>query len=75
MGIGAVGEEECPPERVGIGLRRGGEGRDRTGDTGFFRPVLYQLSYLTPAAPAGEREGYHLAGAPPSRGLAPGNRP
>jgi hypothetical protein len=25
----------------------GGEGRDRTGDTGFFRPVLYQLSYLT----------------------------
>ena len=24
----------------------GAEGRDRTADTGFFRPVLYQLSYL-----------------------------
>jgi hypothetical protein len=26
--------------------RSGAEGRDRTADTGFFRPVLYQLSYL-----------------------------
>ena len=26
----------------------GAEGRDRTADTGFFRPVLYQLSYLGP---------------------------
>ena len=30
----------------------GAEGRDRTADTGFFRPVLYQLSYL---GSAGER--------------------
>lgn len=27
--------------------RYSGEGRDRTGDTGLFRAVLYQLSYLT----------------------------
>jgi hypothetical protein len=25
-----------------------GQGRDRTGDTWIFSPVLYQLSYLTP---------------------------
>jgi hypothetical protein len=25
---------------------RGAEGQDRTGDTRFFRPLLYQLSYL-----------------------------
>ena len=25
----------------------GGQGRDRTADPRFFRPVLYQLSYLT----------------------------
>ncbi len=24
----------------------GGEGRDRTADTGIFSPLLYQLSYL-----------------------------
>lgn len=28
--------------------KTGAEGRDRTADTGFFRPVLYQLSYLGP---------------------------
>jgi hypothetical protein len=27
----------------------GGQGRDRTADPRFFRPVLYQLSYLTKA--------------------------
>ena len=26
--------------------RDGAEGRDRTGDTWFFRPLLYRLSYL-----------------------------
>src|SRR5580704_11530017 len=31
----------------------GAEGQDRTDDTGFFRPVLYQLSYLGPGT-----EGY-----------------
>jgi hypothetical protein len=28
------------------GPAEGAEGQDRTVDTGFFRPVLYQLSYL-----------------------------
>ena len=28
--------------------RDGAEGQDRTGDTGIFSPVLYQLSYLGP---------------------------
>ena len=31
----------------GHGIRVGGQGRDRTADPRFFRPVLYQLSYLT----------------------------
>src|SRR4030088_2049562 len=31
----------------------GAEGQDRTDDTGFFSPVLYQLSYLGPGT-----EGY-----------------
>jgi hypothetical protein len=30
------------------GKERSGQGRDRTGDTWIFSPVLYQLSYLTP---------------------------
>ena len=33
----AAGKSLTPP---------GAEGQDRTDDTGFFRPVLYQLSYL-----------------------------
>lgn len=32
---------------------RSGQGRDRTGDTWIFSPLLYQLSYLTPS-PNGE---------------------
>jgi hypothetical protein len=28
------------------GMARGGEGRNRTGDTTVFSRVLYQLSYL-----------------------------
>jgi hypothetical protein len=36
------------------GFQAGGQGRDRTADPRFFRPVLYQLSYLTKAlGPAG----------------------
>ena len=31
--------------------KTGAEGRDRTADTGFFRPVLYQLSYLGLGSP------------------------
>ncbi len=31
-------------------LTSSGQGRDRTGDTGIFSPVLYQLSYLSPAS-------------------------
>ena len=27
--------------------QKSGQGRARTGDTGLFRAVLYQLSYLT----------------------------
>ncbi len=33
-----------PPEQR---FQAGGQGRDRTADPRFFRPVLYQLSYLT----------------------------
>jgi hypothetical protein len=29
------------------GRTRGGQGRGRTADLRFFRPALYQLSYLT----------------------------
>ena len=28
------------------GVRNGGQGRNRTADTGIFNPQLYQLSYL-----------------------------
>ncbi len=57
----------------------GAEGRDRTADTGFFRPVLYQLSYLGPGnrsgrrrvptvyrSAAGGRSGKSTEAAPPS---------
>ena len=30
----------------GAGHKNGGKGRDRTGDTRIFSPLLYQLSYL-----------------------------
>jgi hypothetical protein len=36
----SLGLGGCEEEAVG------GQGRDRTADTGFFRPVLFQLSYL-----------------------------
>ena len=35
-------------ERDGLNLF-GGQGRDRTGDTRIFSPLLYQLSYLATA--------------------------
>ncbi len=33
-------------EGSGQGKKNGGKGRDRTGDTRIFSPLLYQLSYL-----------------------------
>jgi hypothetical protein len=39
-------DNEKRPIPDGTGVARGAESRDRTGDTRFFRPVLYQLSYL-----------------------------
>ena len=33
---------------IGVRIRVGGQGRDRTADTTIFSRVLYQLSYLTP---------------------------
>jgi hypothetical protein len=38
-------------------IRPSGQGRDRTGDTGIFSPVLYQLSYLSAGR---SRDGNHL---------------
>ena len=64
----------------------GAEAQNRTGDTGFFRPVLYQLSYLgTPPLrrsrgilPGGalqcEGRGY-LVGHPPRRPPHPADQP
>ena len=35
------------PDLLGFSLEfLGGQGRDRTGDTRIFSPLLYQLSYL-----------------------------
>ena len=35
------------PRKHGVFLEMfGGQGRDRTGDTRIFSPLLYQLSYL-----------------------------
>ena len=36
--------------QAGLSWERGGEGRNRTGDTTVFSRVLYQLSYLASAA-------------------------
>ena len=33
--------------RLLTGVESGGQGRDRTADTGIFSPLLYRLSYLT----------------------------
>ena len=38
---------QTPKSLVLQGIQGGGQGRDRTADPRFFRPVLYQLSYLT----------------------------
>jgi hypothetical protein len=35
--------------QAGLSWERGGEGRNRTGDTTVFSRVLYQLSYLASA--------------------------
>ena len=64
---------------VSVRSNSGAEGRDRTADTGFFRPVLYQLSYLGPGnrsgrrrvptvyrSAAGGRSGKSTEAAPPS---------
>ena len=44
----------------------GGQGRDRTGDTRIFSPLLYQLSYLatsygaSPSQNSSEHSPHHL---------------
>ena len=43
----------CLPDTCLTSLLRG-QGQDRTGDPRFFRPVLYQLSYLTPKLGGGD---------------------
>ena len=56
--VDAIGEwprvGEMPKSESVQRFNFGGQGRDRTADPRFFRPVLYQLSYLTKAlGPAG----------------------
>lgn len=41
-------EKKAPTERS---LEDGGQGRNRTADTGIFNPLLYQLSYLATKTP------------------------
>ena len=36
-----------PTKRMWQFVKRSGQGRDRTGDTRIFSPLLYQLSYLS----------------------------
>ena len=38
----------CPQGKAAASkvLKNGGQGRNRTADTGIFSPLLYQLSYL-----------------------------
>ena len=47
----ALPVREMPYARNAVGrvatVRKSGQGRARTADTGLFRAVLYQLSYLT----------------------------
>ena len=43
--------------------KKSGQGRDRTADTGFFRPVLFQLSYLAGATDRIARAGRVDGGA------------
>ena len=38
--------EKRKSEFAPISMKFGGQGRDRTGDTRIFSPLLYQLSYL-----------------------------
>ncbi len=47
------------------GFQSGGQGQVRTADPRFFRPVLYQLSYLTTEPPGlvGSERVQDLAGA------------
>ena len=54
IGMGCFAETTCCPLGVGPSPREeacerkeSGQGRARTADTGLFRAVLYQLSYLT----------------------------
>ncbi len=39
---GVAGKSNCLRE-----ILKSGQGRDRTGDTRIFSPLLYQLSYLS----------------------------
>ena len=43
----AIRTKQENPYLLGLSLEiGGGQGRDRTGDTRIFSPLLYQLSYL-----------------------------
>ncbi len=42
-----TGEFVFPQVSLRFGLPPSGQGRDRTGDTWIFSPLLYQLSYLS----------------------------
>ena len=51
-------DPEDPQFIAALAVRNGGWGRNRTGDTRIFSPLLYQLSY--PAAIAGRNRAKHL---------------
>ena len=47
------------PRKHGVFLEMfGGQGRDRTGDTRIFSPLLYQLSYLAPCVKMVGAQGF-----------------
>jgi hypothetical protein len=46
VGLLAPKLSELSRRSAGFAGRRSAQGRNRTSDTGFFRPVLCQLSYL-----------------------------
>jgi hypothetical protein len=73
------GVEQSEPKtaagRITQGFGSGGQGRNRTADTGIFNPLLYQLSYLAmyPALrPMGPSERGMIAAA---AGLGNARRP
>ena len=49
---------ESRSESSPISEIEGGQGRDRTGDTRIFSPLLYQLSYLAPCVKMVGAQGF-----------------